>query len=271
MDTKYKFTQRIEDVRASVVSVLFSLKREFLRALIEGLLIFSAIFAFIIGFLLLLSRHFPFEYILLGYGLQWVLLFFSLFACEDSCMHLYKICRLTNLMEETNWYIICGASCTGKTTLINSLSKLGYFTLEEVPRVIIEEEKRLGKSDEEIFTPQLQSRILEGKRLLEMVTPKNKEVFFDAGVLCNVPYAKRANLEYTHIQELGRQNQYKTVFYCESLGILERDGVRIESLEEATTIGKEVLLEYQNAGYNVVILPAVSVEERVEIILKNIA
>lgn len=48
------------------------------------------------------------------------------------------------------WYVITGAPSSGKTTLINSLAKIGYHTVPEAARTLIDREMKEGKTLEDI-------------------------------------------------------------------------------------------------------------------------
>ena len=50
----------------------------------------------------------------------------------------------------TNWYVITGAPCSGKTTLIDQLADLGYNTVPEAGRKYIENELAKGRSLDEV-------------------------------------------------------------------------------------------------------------------------
>ena len=57
----------------------------------------------------------------------------------------------TPFQMQTNWHVLTGAACSGKTTLIDMLSDLGYHTVPEVPRFYIEGELAKGRTLESIF------------------------------------------------------------------------------------------------------------------------
>jgi predicted ATPase len=52
---------------------------------------------------------------------------------------------------QTNWHVITGAACSGKTTLINMLADKGYQTVPEIARQFIEREVTRGRTLDEIF------------------------------------------------------------------------------------------------------------------------
>ena len=56
----------------------------------------------------------------------------------------------TPFESQTNWHVITGSSCSGKTTLINQLKKHGFKTIPEVARQYIEGEIARGHTLEDI-------------------------------------------------------------------------------------------------------------------------
>ncbi|PZR03085.1 MAG: hypothetical protein DI539_26790, partial [Flavobacterium psychrophilum] len=51
---------------------------------------------------------------------------------------------------KTNWYVITGGPCTGKTTVVELLAKRGYVTIAEQARHYIDTQKVEGRTVEEI-------------------------------------------------------------------------------------------------------------------------
>ena len=51
---------------------------------------------------------------------------------------------------QTNWHVITGAACTGKTTIIDLLADKGLKTVPEVARQVFEREIARGRTIDEI-------------------------------------------------------------------------------------------------------------------------
>ena len=66
---KYRIQKRVEEIKNEAIGSLYKLKRSFVTTLVESLFLVTGLFALIIGLILLLSKHLPLEYILLGYGI----------------------------------------------------------------------------------------------------------------------------------------------------------------------------------------------------------
>jgi predicted ATPase len=59
--------------------------------------------------------------------------------------------RLTDFEVQTNWHVITGGTCCGKTTLIDLLAERGFQTVPETGRQVIEREVARGRAVEEVF------------------------------------------------------------------------------------------------------------------------
>jgi len=53
-------------------------------------------------------------------------------------------------MDKPKWYVITGGPCSGKTTIIKELRKIGYIVYPEAARIFIDKEIRKGRLLKEI-------------------------------------------------------------------------------------------------------------------------
>ena len=51
---------------------------------------------------------------------------------------------------QTNWHVITGGPCSGKTTLVDQLADKGFRTVPETARLYIEKEMARGRTIDEI-------------------------------------------------------------------------------------------------------------------------
>ena len=85
----------------------------------------------------------------------------------------------------TNWNIITGAPCSGKTKVIEHLSFLGYKTYPEVARILVDNYYSKGynintlREEKSVF----EKLILDEKLGLEKRTNPFDECFFDRGII----------------------------------------------------------------------------------------
>jgi uncharacterized membrane protein len=68
-ERRYQIKRRVEDIRKSILDMLYSVKRGFIVSIIEALFLSTALLALIVGVIMLLSRIIPLEFIFIGYGL----------------------------------------------------------------------------------------------------------------------------------------------------------------------------------------------------------
>lgn len=69
VNQRYKIQQKVSDIRRLTLQTLYNLKTEFVRTIIEALLLCTGVIAIIVGIVMLLSKVVPIEFIFLGYGL----------------------------------------------------------------------------------------------------------------------------------------------------------------------------------------------------------
>lgn len=69
INDRYKITKRVEDFRKEVIALLYNLKRNFIRSIIEAILISTGVIAFVVGIILFVNRFLPLDIILMAYGL----------------------------------------------------------------------------------------------------------------------------------------------------------------------------------------------------------
>ena len=66
---RYKIEKRVDDIKRATIRTLFTLKKEFIKTIVETLFLVTGLLALIVGTMLYLSRYILVEYILLFYGL----------------------------------------------------------------------------------------------------------------------------------------------------------------------------------------------------------
>jgi len=170
-----------------------------------------------------------------------------------------------------NWYVITGGPCSGKTTTINELAKLGYLTVPETARIYIEKELAKGRILEEIRKNEdkFQRKVLEMKIKIENKLPKEQIIFLDRAIPDSISYYQIYGLNLEEVIKVCEKGRYKKIFFLEQLPF-EKDSARIEDGKTANKLSKFLKESYKNLGYEVIDIPAVSVEKRVQRILREI-
>jgi predicted ATPase len=176
-------------------------------------------------------------------------------------------------MKESNqWYVITGAPCSGKTSVIRELVKRGYCTVSETARAYIEKQLATGLTMEQIKEDELafERHVLYLKVSDEASLPSNKIIFFDRAIPDSIAYFKLHGLDPTEPLSLSRRTTYKKVFLFERLPF-EKDPVRIEDDMIAEKL--EVLIDdcYRELGYSVIRVPVAPIERRTNLILEKVS
>lgn len=178
--------------------------------------------------------------------------------------------RYTEIMN--NWYVITGASSSGKTTLTTILQEKGYPVVFEAARTLIDQEIAKGKTIEDIRKDELgfQSKILDMKITIEKNLPKEKITFLDRGIPDTYAYNKLYKVSHDAVLEKAISDcSYKKVFLLDQLPYII-DYARTESKEQQDLLHQYLEEAYRSHGFDLVRVPVLSVEQRVEFILKNL-
>jgi len=172
---------------------------------------------------------------------------------------------------DKNWYVITGGPSSGKTTVLNELAKLGYIIYPEAARVLIDEEIAKGKSIEEIRgnEAEFQRKALMIKIEVEKRAPKDKIVFFDRAIPDSIAYYQICGLDPKEVFKFCQEKRYRKIFFFEQLPF-ENDYARVEDSKTIKKLTRLLKESYENLGYEVINIPAISAEDRVQKILSEI-
>ena len=177
-----------------------------------------------------------------------------------------------HFMQETRWHVITGAPCSGKTAVICELERRGYPVVHEVARAYIHEKLEKGntiariKGDISAF----ERHILYQKIEIEQSLSKDTTVFLDRAVPDSIGYYLLEGLNPDDpIQKSGLW-RYKNIFFFERI-TFEKDAVRSEDDRIATVLDGLLKKSYQMLGYEIISVPLMTIEDRVDFILTRIS
>ncbi|OGH13338.1 MAG: hypothetical protein A2687_05125 [Candidatus Levybacteria bacterium RIFCSPHIGHO2_01_FULL_38_26] len=173
---------------------------------------------------------------------------------------------------KTNWYVITGAPSSGKTTTLKSLENKGYKVFYEWARIYIDQEMKKGKTLKEIRADELkfQKKILKLKADFEKKLDPKKLLFMERGIPDSNAYMKILGFENNKsLKNALKKCYYKKVFLLELIKY-ELDYARTESQEEAMIIDSLLEKSYTDLGIEVLRIPKMSVEKRIDFILDNL-
>lgn len=174
-----------------------------------------------------------------------------------------------------NKIIITGAPGAGKSTLLDALKQAGYHCHEEISRIVIKESLSAGND----ILPWKNVDLFSQKVLEKMLIQYSKEtstdfVFCDRAIPDIMAYLLfgKKNIAPIFFEELNKVKYHPTVFIAPPWQeIYVNDNERIESFEIAQQIYNCLNQFYREINFNLVELPKVSVNKRVEFILANIS
>ncbi len=176
-----------------------------------------------------------------------------------------------HLMQQTHWHVITGAPCSGKTAVICELERRGHPVAHEAARAYIHEELQKGKTMAQIKGDILafERHILYQKIEIEQSLSKDATIFLDRAIPDSIGYYLLEELNPDDpIQKSGRW-RYKNIFFFERI-TFEIDTVRSEDDEIAAALDGLLKKSYQMLGYEIISVPLMTVEDRVDFILKHL-
>jgi predicted ATPase len=174
-------------------------------------------------------------------------------------------------MRKTEWIVITGAPCSGKSSVISNLELLGYPVVHEVARAYINELLKSGKSLQEITADKLafERTILHRKLAIEAALSEKEIIFLDRALPDSIAYFKSAGLDPSEPLEKSRSIRYRKIFHFQRL-LFENDHVRAENDRIAENLDRLLKQSYEMLGYPVVDVPVLTVELRIDFILERL-
>jgi predicted ATPase len=167
-------------------------------------------------------------------------------------------------------YVLTGGPGVGKTTMLELLASRGYAIMPEAARVIIEEE--MIKDSNVLLRKNLakfQKKIAQRQLGIEKKIP-HEITFLDRSIIDGYAFCVLGNVKAPEIIFQHAKNRYDKIFLLEPLHIYKIDAIRKESEEFAVKIHDEIIKAYAFFGYNLIRVPALLPEKRVDFILKHI-
>jgi predicted ATPase len=177
-------------------------------------------------------------------------------------------------MATNRFVVISGCSGGGKSTLLTALGQRGYATVEEPGRRIVRQELlaeglALPWMDEAAFAKKAMALALADRTTANLA---GDWIFFDRG-LVDAAAAFQYLTGGPVLAPLAQAHRYHhRVFLTPPWPeIYVSDPERRHSLDAAVTEYQRLLSAYPSIGYEVIILPKVSVTERADFVLHTLA
>jgi len=178
----------------------------------------------------------------------------------------------TPFRVQTNWHVITGASCSGKTTLIDQLADKGFQTVPEVGRQYFESEMAKGRTNDEIREDPvaLQHGIIDMQLRIEGGLRANDVAFLDRAFPDCLAFHRVVGLNPNQILAECFHHRYASVFMLDPLPF-QGDGVRDDDAAKVGYLDEWIARDYSALGYSVVRVPVMSPEERLAFVLERLS
>jgi len=170
--------------------------------------------------------------------------------------------------RDTNWHVITGAPCCGKTTLIEQLAALGYATAPEVGREYMQGEIAGGRVLDDIQATRVAVcyRIKDLQLALERGLLPQECLFMDRAFPDCLSFHRIRGLDPHELLPDCSRHRYASVFLLDRLPI-QADGVRTEDELAADFLDDWLARDYAALGYTVVRVPVMSRQARLRFVL----
>ncbi|MFN2217529.1 MAG: AAA family ATPase [Anaerolineae bacterium] len=180
--------------------------------------------------------------------------------------------RLTGFEVQTNWHVITGGTCCGKTTLIDLLAEQGFQTVPETGRQVIEREVAKGRTVEEVFRDgaTCARMIMDLQLRTEQRLRATDLLFLDRALPGCLPFYRHLGLDENKVLAECFHHRYASVFILDLLP-LELDGARIQDEAYTVLLDEALVYYYGTLGYDVVRVPVLPPQQRLEFVLEKLS
>ena len=176
---------------------------------------------------------------------------------------------------EDRFFVLTGGPCSGKSTLIAALQRAGFQAMPEAGRAIIQQQvaidgPALAWKDPGLFAELgLSWEMRSYREALQLTGP----VFFDHSLAGSPGYYRLMGLPVpAHVHAAASTMRYhrRALIAPPWAEIYENDAERKQTWEEAVATYEHIVETYTEYGYDLVELPKVSVQDRVQFVVATL-
>ncbi len=177
----------------------------------------------------------------------------------------------TRFRVQTNWHVITGTACSGKTTLIDQLAGEGFQTVPERGRQYFERELAIGRTVAEIRESEADERGMKDLQLrIERGLRANQVIFLDRALPDCLTYFRISGMDPNEILAECFHHRYASVLIFDRLPF-KQNGVRREEAAVASFLDEWLARDYSALGYRVVRVPVLPPQERLAFVIEKIS
>ena len=179
----------------------------------------------------------------------------------------------TPFSVQTNWHVITGGPCSGKSTLIDQLANQGFRTVPESARLYIERETAKGRANHPIRVnaAALQRSIKDMQLRIEVGLRADDVLFLDGAVPGSLAWYRVYGLNPNEILLDCFHHRYASVFMLDPISF-QPDDQRVEEMVSiAGYLDEWHTRDYSALGYSVVRVPVLPPEERLAFVLERLS
>lgn len=172
-----------------------------------------------------------------------------------------------------NFFLLAGTSGTGKTSVLQQLSLLGYKCSDEAARSVLSYQLAIDGPALPSKNPLLFIQYMLDTSLKNFKNLSTEEglCFFDRGMPDLIHYAIRFNVDVSVFKTISENYLYnKKVFLFKPWEeIFANDDERRMTFEKSVEFHKILTKAYVECGYELIEVPNLSVNDRVQFILES--
>ncbi len=171
--------------------------------------------------------------------------------------------------------LLIGGPGSGKTSIINELTKKGYICYPETSRQVTLEAKKTGIDQLFLKEPLLFSELLLKGRIDQFnyaLSENTDVVFIDRGIPDVLAYMHYIGDAYpAFFNDACKNHRYTNIFILPPWEeIYVNDNERYENFEQAKLIHNHLVETYESYGYHLTQVPKADLETRITFILNNL-